>query len=133
MISLRTRLFAVALGAVCLPSTDLQAAPIPLTDLFNTGVDNNHVALPNGVPDPHYIFGAPPPTGVVPITATSAGGFPIGPWIGDSPISAWITPALDRTGDAGDYVYRTTFTLEPGGGPHAGLYPGPVVQRQRRR
>jgi hypothetical protein len=92
----------------------------PITDLFNTGVDNNRAPLPDNSIDPHYAFtqfaGGPPPLSASPIVATASGGFPIGggPWLADNALSAWITPALDTTGNAGDYTYRTTFTIPAG-------------------
>lgn len=98
-------------------SLAIAGQPVPLTGIFNTGVDNTGVSLPEDSVDPHYTFATPPPTGTVPIVNTSATGFPIapgGPWLGDSPISAWICPAPDTTGNAGDYFYRTTFTISAG-------------------
>ena len=61
-------------------------------------------------------------TGVGPtaLVATSAGGFPIGPWSGDNASSAWIVPTPDTVGP-GDvtgvfkYRYTTTFST-PGDG-----------------
>ena len=45
--------------------------------------------------------------------ATSANGFPIGPWLADDTLSAWIGPNSDSSldGPAGIYDYRTTFDL----------------------
>ena len=91
--------------------------PIPNTTLFNTGVDNDRIPLPDNSVDLHYTFVGPVPTGTAPIVATSAGGFPIapaGPRLPDSLTSAWITPSEDTTGNAGDYTYRTTFTVPTG-------------------
>ena len=45
------------------------------------------------------------------VAATSAGGFPIGPWLADSSDSAWITPTANTEGEPGSYTYRTTFNL----------------------
>lgn len=87
---------------------------VPITDLFNTGVDSNGVPLTDNTPDIHYTFAVPPPTGSVPIVTTSATGFPIPPWLGDNTTSAWLTPSPDTTGDLGDYTYRTTFTIPAG-------------------
>jgi hypothetical protein len=44
---------------------------------------------------------------------TSAGGYPVGFWIGDNSISAWIGPNNDPDADGpgGSYTYRTTFNL----------------------
>jgi len=45
--------------------------------------------------------------------ATSSGGFPIPPWLGDSAISAWISPATDTLvlGSGTPYRYETSFSL----------------------
>jgi hypothetical protein len=96
------------------------AALLDITDLFNTGVDNARVPLPDDAPDPHYTYATPPPTGTVPLVANSANGFPVspgGPWMGDNGVSAWLVPAPDTTGNAGDYTYRTTFTVPAGVDP----------------
>lgn len=90
------------------------AALLNVSDLYNTGVDNSRVPLPDNAADPHYAFAVPPPSGTAPVAATSAGGFPIGPWMGDNTRSAWISPSADTNAAMGDYVYRTTFTLPAG-------------------
>ena len=90
----------------------VQAAPI--SSLFNTGVDGSGLSLPDGtIGDPHYIL-ASVPGGTTDIRVrTSAGGFPIPPYFGDSPTSAWIGP--DNTpsilGPPGIYRFRTAFSL----------------------
>jgi len=96
-------------------SSSAQAAIITL---FNTGVNSAGVSLPNGSAEIHYSLIAPVPAGSTTSleVVTSAGGFPIPPWLGDSTISAWISPAnrngIDPDDDpAGTYTYRTTFTL----------------------
>ncbi len=96
------------------------AAPQPLSGLFNTGVDGAGVPLADNVPDTHYVFqGAPEGAfiGTNPLAATAGGGFPIGPWLGDNATSAWLTPRADTTGDLGDWIYRTTFTVPAGTDP----------------
>src|SRR5262249_36639317 len=88
----------------------VQAAPI--TSLFNTGVDAAHNPLANGSPEIHYVL--VPPNPVFPLrVATSANGFPIGPWLGDDALSAWIGPATDGSlnGPAGNFDYQLTFSL----------------------
>ena len=105
----------LALSAFLFAASNASAgAVVQITDLYNTGVDENRVALFDNASDPHYTFTVPPPTGTTPIVATAAGGFPVPPWLGDSVTSAWITPSLDTTGDAGDYTYRTRFTIPAG-------------------
>lgn len=97
-----------------------QAKAAPIT-LFNTGVDGTGTPLPDStIGDPHYtLVSVPAPTAFIPfnsttiLTRTSAGGFPIGPWLGDDAASTWIGPdnAHDLNGPEGDYDYRTTFTI----------------------
>ena len=99
----------------------------PVTDLWNTGVSNSGVPLPNGtVGDPHYTF-LSVPSGSSPtlVVATSAGGWPIPPWLADDSVSAWIGPnyrvantppgVLQDPAAPGDYDYQTTFALSTSG------------------
>jgi len=100
-----------ALVIIFLGAGSAHAAFIPL---FDTGVDSSGNVLPhNTVGDPHYTLisvpGGPTQTRII----TSAGGFPIGPWLGDNSVSRWIGPNSDDDldGPVGDYIYRTTFDL----------------------
>lgn len=88
-----------------------KADPIPT--LFNTGVDAQRVPRLDNDMETHYVLlsGPPPVQMGTPVVATSAGGFPIGPWNADNTISAWIAPRADTRGPTGDYIYRTTFKL----------------------
>lgn len=92
-----------------------QAQATPITTLFNTGVDSTGTPLPHGtVPDPHYtLLSTPPGSTLATRSITSAGGFPIPPYIGDNALSAWIGPNNDDdlNGPTGPYLYRTTFDL----------------------
>lgn len=90
----------------------LQAAPIP--KLFNTGVNDAGAALGPNTVDPHYEIVEIPEFVVVSSNAfTLSPGFPVGPWIAESPLSRWIAPMANQsTGSAaGNYIYRTTFDL----------------------
>ena len=81
--------------------------------LFNTGVDNLRRALPDNAQDPHYTSAINRITGKA-YAATSAQGFPIPPWIGDSSVSAWISPTTDTMavgGTRANFSYQTTFDL----------------------
>jgi hypothetical protein len=42
---------------------------------------------------------------------TSAGGFPVGSWLGDNNSSAWIAPSTDTNGPEGDYYYQVSFDM----------------------
>lgn len=85
-----------------------QSAPITI---FNTGVNAGGVSQADNAAELHYLLIAPSPTVGVPLVATSAGGFPIGPWLSDSAISAWISPTANTIDAVGTYIYRTTFDL----------------------
>lgn len=81
--------------------------------IFNTGVDGAGNPLPDGtIGDPHYSIISTPAGSTTDIRVrTSAGGYPIPPWIADDAVSAWIGPNNDAQvdGPAGQYDYRTTF------------------------
>jgi len=100
----------LVIGALAMAGTAHGAA---IASLFNTGVDAFGTPLTNGSTELHYILTGVPsgPTSVR--VATSANGFPIGPWIGDDSLSAWIGPNSDSSldGPVGNYDYQTTFDL----------------------
>lgn len=103
----------LALAAVALLGGGQVARGDPIT-LFNTGVNGAGMPLPNGtIGDPHYTLISTPGGTSTLLVRTSAGGFPIPPWLGDNPTSAWIGPNNDPflDGPQGLYTYRTTFTL----------------------
>lgn len=105
------------------PVASIQAQILnPLFGLYETGVTNfPSTSQPDGSSELHYTLIGGPITGT-PIVADSAGGFPIPPWLPDSPstgspcdstISRWIAP-IDNIGagvPAGTYRYQTTFDL----------------------
>ena len=96
-------------GAV---EVDYLAVPIP--GLFNTGV--NELGQPKSDDDleSHYLIARHPFPSLVPFVATSAGGFPIPPWLGDNAVSAWIsqTVSTDQPPTIGyDKVYEIQFDL----------------------
>lgn len=102
-------------GAMLLCTMALQVNAAPITTLFNTGVDSSGTPLPHGtVGDPHYTLTSVPSGSSSDIRViTSAGGYPIGPYIGDNALSAWIGPNNDDdlNGPVGSYIYHTTFDL----------------------
>jgi hypothetical protein len=106
----------VALAALTMASA-AQAGVIPI---FNTGVNAIGVPLPDGtIGDPHYSLVTVPAGSTTDLRVrTTAGGFPIPPWVGNDAISAWIGPNNDAQvdGPVGVYDFRTTFSL-------AGLLP----------
>ena len=110
------------LSAVGMPA---QAAPILI---FNTGVVTSGVPQPDNAAELHYSLIAPGVVTGTPFVATSAGGFPIPPWLADSTVSAWIAPSESTEGSAGlhlphhvrpDRIHSIHCNIE-----------GPVVYRQ---
>ena len=67
-----------------------QAAPVPITGLFDTGVDASSNALPTGSIDPHYSFSFNPDPGNSPtalVLPLSNG------WVPNNATSSWIGPS----------------------------------------
>lgn len=104
--------------------------PGPIPTLFNTGVDNSNVVLPDGSADPHYTLVSAPDGsgGVTPIgtggIVVNSSGFPAGgPWLANSTTSKWLSITADQTGGANPsstssanlspvpYKYTLTFDL----------------------
>jgi hypothetical protein len=112
-MQLASRLGATAL-ALLLWSPAAEA--VPIDTLFNTGVNAAGTPQPNGTLETHYTIVSGPimPT---PVVRTSAGGFPVPPWLPDNTISAWISPTAEFSNPSGVFIYRTTFDL-------TGLDPG---------
>jgi len=87
--------------------------------LFNTGVDDNKQALPDGAVDPHYTLIVNADSASLDSIVENSAAFPIagGPWIANTARSKWIGPRFDTSGAAGlasgngIYVYRITFDL----------------------
>jgi hypothetical protein len=105
---------AALLCAIALPCGHALADPIP--GLFNTGVDDSGAPRADNDVESHYQMVAPSNVEGAPFVTTSAGGFPIGPWLDDNDLSAWITPAEDANGPgdndgSSSYYYETTFDL----------------------
>ena len=90
----------------------LQASSIP--GLFNTGVNASGAPLPDGtLNDLHYTLISVPGGATTTLIRTSAGGYPIPPYIGNALLSAWIGPNNDHflDGPVGTYDYRISFDL----------------------
>jgi len=106
----------MAVGALVLLGFAPPSQAAMITTLYNTGVDGSGNVLADGTsPDPHYaLISVPSGSSTTTSVITSTGGFPVGPWLGDSASSAWIGPSGER-GDSvplgGLYTFRTTFDL----------------------
>lgn len=89
---------------------------VPITGLFNTGVDSGGTVKAHGATETHYdIVSGPIVTGSPKVFTT---GWPIPPWLASGGVSEWIVPNLDtRTGTgflehlAGTYRWELAFDL----------------------
>lgn len=80
----------------------------PIPDLFNTGVDDDRVALADGAIDPHWTLIANPDTGTTNVIVQT----PPGAWLANTATSKWIGPQQDTVASAvGLYTYRTVIDL----------------------
>ena len=107
-----TRTRGSTLLKLCLVAVSLAMAAaahaVPITGLFNTGVDNIGNALPANQNDPHYDLTFPTVNTEVTVIDTA---FPIPPWVANNPFSRWIGPTSNGDAPSGNYTYRTTFSL----------------------
>src|ERR1035438_4240441 len=81
--------------------------------IYNTGVNALGLPVANGtLGDLHYTLVSVPGGTSQTVAITSAGGFPIPPWVADDSLSTWIRPNNPSTTDPqGIYDYQTTFDL----------------------
>jgi hypothetical protein len=104
----RSLLLALGLAAVLASS---QARADSITTLYSTGVDNNHALLGASAPDTHYTMAAGSSDGTAGLTPfVVPPGFPIPPWVANTPTAQWITPRAFEAVD-GPFNYETTFNL----------------------
>jgi len=113
---MKTKTQRALMLVVCCIAANSQASLI--TSLYNTGVDANGVPLTTGTADPNYSLTFVPSGNSTATAITSAGGFPIGPWIADDTLSDWIKPnngglgqGYADTDPVGLYIFTTTFSL----------------------
>jgi len=113
-------LFVVAAVLICLPfAAQCWGDSVYVSGLYNTGVDptlgllGNGALIPYSPTAPYTLQQFPGVSTTTLMVRTSAGSFPIPPWVGDDGLSAWIGPANDSSldGPAGLYDYQTTFTI----------------------
>ena len=103
-LSLATFALAIALAA--------NASAAISSGLYNTGVDDSGTPRANGDSETHYsLISVPIGSTTSEAIHTSAGGFPVPPWIGDYATSAWIGPNNDSAlnGPTGLYDYQLAF------------------------
>ena len=105
------RNFLATLCAIFLLAISTTASAVPITGLFNTGVDGSGNAWgAGGVSDIHYNAVLIPSPVFTPVTVTDS-AFPFPPWVPNNANSRWIGPRANSQGPAGNYIYRTTFNL----------------------
>src|SRR6266446_6628000 len=102
------KLLSVILSVLVM-SVVARATPITI---FNTGVDNSNMLLPEGSLDPHYTLVSGPIVGPTYVGLNQN----TEPYIHEDGISRWINPTPDATVNlpSGVYTYATTFTLPAG-------------------
>jgi hypothetical protein len=86
------------------------AAPVPIPGLFATGKNGQGNSASSGSIDPHFVIMAPGASSVVPAIVMS----PNAAWDANNSSSKWISPIQsgDAGQDPGNYVYKTTFSLD---------------------
>lgn len=85
-----------------------------IASLYNTGVDNSYVSLPDGETDGHYQLIVNPHAESTAAIVQDSTVFPIvaGPWLADTEVSKWIGPEFNTVaGAVGLYTYRITVDL----------------------
>jgi hypothetical protein len=107
------KITGIALGVMfCCALVAENAHGAAILGLRNTGVKADGTLYANdAVTDNNYSLVSSPYGTPTPTARTAAGGFPIGPWIGDNTTSTWITPTTADNHADGLYHYRMTFDL----------------------
>ena len=123
MSTSRKALFTLAALGLAAFAAHPASAQTTISGLFDTGVDASGVSRSDGsANDLNYsltylgLDGTSSPITEVTEVRTSVGGYPIGPYIGDSSTSAWIGPNTgtygnNLAGPVGYYDYQTTFMV----------------------
>jgi hypothetical protein len=113
-LQMKNPLVALALLALAGAAS---AAPVPITGLYNTGVNNASALLSLGTVDPHYILTVNP-NASTPSPYVSSNAVVITPasgWVANDSTSQWIGPANNLTGcgdcNYGLFTYSLTFSL----------------------
>jgi len=89
-----------------LGGASMNAQAVPITGLFNTGVDASGSALSGGAADPHYALLAPSQAAIV----ISNNVIP-GSWISNTPSYRWVWETVNGTPTNVTRTFRTSFDL----------------------
>ena len=95
----------VALTMMLLVASQVASA-VPISGLFNTGVDAAGNALADGVADPHYSILVPSQAA----TVINAASIP-GSWVANSPTYRWVWEQANGQPTNVTLTFRTTFDL----------------------
>jgi hypothetical protein len=101
-----SRFLAILVASLAFP---LSASAVPITTLFNTGVDASGVALVggDGTVDPHWdVISGPGIT--VPVDAVT---YFNGAYAADNSTSRWISNSANGSPGNGTFVFQTMFSL----------------------
>jgi hypothetical protein len=90
-------------------STAAEAALI--ANLNNTGTSGGVALVGAGVADPNYSLIVQPGSATAVTVDHTIYPIVAGPWVPNNPASRWIGPDASSQGPAGNYTYRTTFTV----------------------
>ena len=90
------------------------SAPLTVSGLFPTGVDDNRAPLAGGARDPHYfLIASDDPLLPGPDTFVVDSSGPFGAWTFNDANSQWISAQGSNSGNSGvgNFTFRTSFTL----------------------
>ncbi len=108
---MRKLFLAIALVGLFAANAQATLSVYSLSGLYNTGVDSSGTPLADGTADPHYVaYENSTGPALTETSLTSAGGFPVGPWLGDDTLSAWISTNGHGNQDAATFDNTTTFS-----------------------
>jgi hypothetical protein len=101
-------------NGIVLAAAVFSAQAAPLTNLFNSGVNESGALLERDEVDPHYtITISADPSFPGPEAYTLLEGFPVGPWLEEGPDSRWLAPQANQSAgnEPGFYTFATSFDL----------------------
>ena len=105
------RLLALIVCLMVLGHLSTMAEAALIANLNNTGTSGGVALVGAGVADPNYSLIVQP--GAATAVTVDHTVYPIvaGPWVPNNGFSRWIGPDQTSYGPAGNYTYRTTFTV----------------------
>lgn len=98
-----------AFGSITSPEASLDVL-VPFPGVFNTGVGDDRLPLPDLETDPHYRLVVNPHEPEI-FSALAMDAIPSPPWVSNSNKSRWIGPVPAATAAPGAYTYRLLLDL----------------------